>query len=123
MFAIVGVTLDDVMANASPLVRLATALKTRSIRNPQSIVVYTNDPANTHSQISRSKYKDLGVLLTVLYFSEAAVEACNELHIALRILDHIEEAALPATKIIAFQHSPTTTASTKNSQVPSVKRP
>jgi hypothetical protein len=116
VFAIVGVTLDDVMANSLPLVRLALALKARPIRNPESIVVYTNDPANTQSQIFRAKYKDQGVLLNVLYFSEAAVEACNECHVALRILDYVNEGALPATKVIAFQHSSVTTPSTSNSQ-------
>ena len=114
VFAIVGVTLDDVMANALPVVRLALALKARSIRNGESIVIYTHDPANTQSQIFRAKYKDQGVLLSVLYFSEAAVEACNEFRIALRILDYIEEGALPATKVIAFQHSSATMASTSD---------
>ena len=118
MFAVVGVTLADVMANALPLVRLANALKARSIGNEQSIIVYTNDPANTQSQVFRAKYKDRGVFLTVLYFSEAAVKACNELRIPLRILDFVDEGALPATKVIAFTPSSVTTASVINGHRP-----
>jgi len=63
MFAVVGLTLDDVWSGALPQVRLAEALKTRrtqggSLREPtQSIVIYTTDPADTQGPIARAKYK------------------------------------------------------------------
>jgi hypothetical protein len=112
MFAVVGLTLDDVWSGSFPQKRLEDALKARkaqgnSGREPtQIIVVYTTDPADTQGPIARAKYKDKGTFLTLLYFSDAAVEACNELQIPLRILERVDESGLPAKKVIAFEHAP-----------------
>ena len=115
MFAVVGLTLDDIWSGALPQVRLAKALESRS--NPRSkssrpIVIYTNDPGDTQGPATRAKYKDRGTFLTLLYFNDAAIQACNEFQIALKILDHIDESALPARKVIAFEH-PSATPSIK----------
>jgi hypothetical protein len=110
MFAVVGLTLDDVWSGALPQARLAKALEARAKEvnsRPQAmqpIVIYTTDPNDTQGPIARTKYKERGNFLTLLYFNDAAVEACNQLHIPLRILDHIDENGLPAKKVIAFEH-------------------
>lgn len=110
MFAVVGLTLDDVWSGALPQARLAKALEARAKeghplgRATQPIVIYTTDPGDTQGPIERTKYKERGSFLTLLYFNDAAVEACNELHIALRILEHVDEGGLPARRVIAFEH-------------------
>jgi hypothetical protein len=118
MFAVVGLTLDDIWSGALPQMRLAKALEARGkeglARAPatQPIVIYTTDPNDTQGPIARTKYKDRGTFVTLLYFSDAAVEACHELHIPLRILEHVDEGGLPAKKVVAFQH-PSTAPATK----------
>jgi hypothetical protein len=110
MFAVVGLTLDDVWSGSLPQVRLAEALKARRTQGnsrpeaTQPIVIYTTDPEDTQGLIARAKYKERGAFLTFLYFNDAAVGACNEFHIPLRILDHVDEGGLPAKKVIAFEH-------------------
>ena len=110
MFAVVGLTLDDVWSGSLPQVRLAEALKTRTPRGnagreaTSSILIYTTDPSDTQGPIARAKYKEKGTFVTLLYFNDAAVAACNELHIPLNILEHIDESGLPAKRIIAFEH-------------------
>jgi hypothetical protein len=110
MFTVVGLTLDDVWAGSLPQVRLADALKTRKTPDnshrdaKQPIVIYTTDPGDTQGPITRSKYKGKGTFVTILYFNNAAVAACDELKIPLRILDHVEESGLPARKVIAFEY-------------------
>jgi hypothetical protein len=110
MFTVVGLTLDDVWSGSLPQVRLADALKARRTQGAspceatQSIVIYTTDPTDTQGPVVRAKYKEQGAFLTLLYFNDAAVAACNEFHIPLRILDHIDEGGLPEKKVITFEH-------------------
>ncbi|HYL62647.1 MAG TPA: hypothetical protein VE077_08490 [Candidatus Methylomirabilis sp.] len=112
MFAVVGLTLDDVWSGSLPQVRLAAALKTCATEdNPghratPSIVIYTTDPADTQGPRARAKYKEQGTFVTLLYFNDAAVGACNEFHIPLQILEHVDESGLPAKKVVAFEHPP-----------------
>lgn len=116
MFAVVGLTLDDVWSGSLPQVRLAEALKARSARgNPgrgaaSSILIYTTDPADTQGPMARAKYKNKGTFVTLLYLNEAAVRACNELHIPLHILEHVDESGLPSKRVIAFEHASVTPA-------------
>ena len=108
MFAVVGLTLDDVWAGALPQVRLAAALKARGAQSgsqrEQSIVIYTTDPSDTQGPIARAKYKARGNFVTLLYLNEAAVAACNQFHIPLNVLEHVDASGLPAKKVIAFEH-------------------
>jgi hypothetical protein len=110
MFAVVGLTLDDIWSGSLPQVRLGEALKAPGTHGnsrreaTRPIVIYTTDPADTQGPIARTKYKERGTFLTLLYFNDAAVEACNAFHIPLRILDHVDEGGLPAKKVIAFEH-------------------
>ena|ERR1700756_4323018 len=109
MFAVVGLTLDDVWSGALPQVRLAEAIKTRGtqgyLREPtQPVVIYTTDPADTQGPIARAKYKARGTFVTLLYFNEAAVEACNEFHIPLNILENVDASGLPTKRVTAFEH-------------------
>ena len=114
MFSVIGLTLDDVWSGALPQVRLAKALE--DPKNGQSIprdaahriLIYTTDPNNTQGLVERTKYKDRGTFLTLLYFNEPAVQACHQLHIPLRILEHVDERGLPAAKVVAFEYPPTT---------------
>ena len=110
MFAVVGLTLDDVWSGSLPQLRLAEALKARTTQGNSrreataSIVIYTTDPADTQGPLSRAKYKQQGTFVTLLYFNDAAVGACNEFLIPLRILEHVDESGLPAKRVIAFEH-------------------
>ena len=110
MFAVVGLTLDDVWSGALPQARLAKALEARAkegasrSQTAQPILIYTTDPGDTQGPIERMKYKDRGTFLTLLYFNDAAVKACDELHIPLRILGHVDERGLPARRVIAFEY-------------------
>jgi hypothetical protein len=112
MFSVVGLTLDDVWSGALPQVRLAKALDDskngQKVRSDAAhrLVVYTTDPNNTQGLVERTKYKDRGTFLTVLYFNQAAVQACHDLHIPLRILEHVDEQSLPAGKVVAFEYPP-----------------
>jgi hypothetical protein len=110
MFAVVGLTLDDIWSGALPQMRLAKALEERpkdgNSRNSTTkpILIYTTDPNDTQGPVARAKYKERGTFVTVLYFNEAAVAACNELHIPVRILEHIEESGLPEKRVIALKY-------------------
>lgn len=108
MFAVVGLTLDDIWSGALPQGRLAKALEARAgARNSAPrILIYTTDPSDTQGPMARTKYRQQGNFLTLLYFNDAAVEACNEFRIPLKILDHVDESALPVKKVIAFEHPP-----------------
>jgi hypothetical protein len=110
MFAVVGLTLDDVWAGALPQARLADALKTRrtSSEETKPIVIYTTDPADTQGPIARAKYKDRGKFVTLLYFNAAAVAACNRFNIPLNVLEQVDESGLPAKRVVAFEHSTAT---------------
>lgn len=113
MFAVIGLTLDDVWSGALPQVRLAKALEDpkngQKIRRDAArrILIYTTDPNNTQGLVERTKYKERGTFLTLLYFNEPAVEACHQLQIPVRILEHIDEGGLPAAKVVAFEYPPT----------------
>lgn len=110
MLAVVGLTLDDVWSGSLPQLRLAEAFKAGKTQGnsrngaAQSILIYTTDPADTQGPIARAKYKEKGSFVTLLYLNDAAVGACNEFRIPLRILEHVDEAGLPAKRVIAFKH-------------------
>ena len=110
MYVVVGLTLDDVFSGALPQARLAKALEARAkegnsrAASTEPIVIYTTDPNDTQGPMARSKYKERGTFVTLLYFNDAAVAACHELNIPLRILEHIDESGLPAKKVVAFEH-------------------
>lgn len=110
MFSVIGLTLDDVWSGALPQARLAKALEAMAkearsrAQAAEPILIYTTDPSDTQGPVARSKYKERGTFLTLLYFNDAAVQACNDLNIPLRILDHIDESGLPARKVVAFEH-------------------
>ena len=109
MFSVVGLTLDDVRLGSLPHVRLAEALESQAKHardTTEAVEVYTTDPADTQGLIARTKYKERGNFLVFLYFSDAAVTACNEFGIPLRILERIEERALPARRVMALEHHP-----------------
>ena len=106
MFFVVGLTLNDISSGALPQALLAKALNGR--RNPpeqkQRIVIYTTVFSNdTQGLKTRAKYKEQGTFLSFLYFSEAAVQACREHGIPLRIVDELEEQQLPADKIAVLE--------------------
>lgn len=99
IFSVVGLTLDEVSTGSLPHVRLAKTLDDRMTRSnfryAQKIVVYTTVETDTQGLVARTKYRQQGQFLVFLYFNDAAVEACREMGIALRILDRIDESGLP----------------------------
>ena len=99
MFSVVGLTLDEVSSGSLPHVRLSKTLDTRmtktNFRYAEKILVYTTVETDTQGLVARTKYRQQGQFLVFLYFNEAAVEACKEMGIPLRILDRIDESGLP----------------------------
>jgi hypothetical protein len=109
MYAVVGLTLNDVSEGALPQVRLAEALEERAkhgrVQSEASrIVVYTTDGADTQGLIARTKYKEHGAFLVFLYFSASAVQVCQEHGIPLRIVDQVEERGLPAKRVTVLEY-------------------
>ena len=110
MFYVVGLTVDDISSGALPQVRLADALDAcmrqgKARREPtQRIVVYTTEATDTQGLVARTKYKEQGGFLVFLYFSDGAVQICKEFGIPLRVLDRVEERALPSNKVIVLEH-------------------
>jgi len=99
MFSVVGLTLDEVSSGALPHIRLSKTLDNRmtksNFRYAERILVYTTIEADTQALVARTKYRQQGQFLVFLYFNDAAVEACREIGIPLRILDRIAESELP----------------------------
>src|SRR5947209_11747478 len=95
MFSVVGLTLDEVSSGALPHVHLAKTLDTRMTRSnfrfAEIILVYTTVETDTQGSAARTKYKGQGQFLVFLYFNDAAVAACKEIGIPIRVLDRIEE--------------------------------
>jgi hypothetical protein len=102
MFSVVGLTLDEVSSGMLPHVRLAKTLDERmtkrNFRLAEIVQVYTTIETDTQAPAARSKYKDQGQFLVFLYFNDAAVAACKEMGIAIRVLDRIEDAQLPVRR-------------------------
>ena len=110
MFAVIGLTLDDVWSGKPPQLRLAELIEQRKkqgklVYEPaKPVLVYTTDSNDTQGLVARTKYKDRGAFLGFLYFSDGAVDICNETGIPLRILDHVEERDLPAKKVTVIEY-------------------
>ena len=102
MFSVVGLTLDEVSSGSLPHNRLAKTLANRmtksSFRVAEIILVYTTVETDTQGSAERTKYRQQGQFLVFLYFNDAAVEACKEIGISLRILDRIDERELPSRR-------------------------
>jgi hypothetical protein len=102
MFSVVGLTLDEVSSGSLPHVRLARTLDERmtksNFRYAEKILVYTTIDTDTHGLVARTKYRQQGQFLVFLYFNDAAVEACREMDIPVRILDRVEENELPSRR-------------------------
>jgi hypothetical protein len=102
MFSLIGLTLDEVSSGLLPHVRLAKALDNRmtksNFRYAEMVLVYTTIETDTQALVARTKYMEQGQFLVFLYFNDAAVEACKEIGIPLRVLDRIEESELPSRR-------------------------
>ena len=102
MFSVVGLTLDEVSSGALPHMRLSKTLDSRmtktNFRYAERILVYTTIETDTQALVARTKYRQQGQFLVFLYFNDAAVEACREMGIPLRVLERIEEPELPARR-------------------------
>jgi hypothetical protein len=99
MFSVVGLTLDEVSSGNLPHVYLAKTLDARmtktNFRFAEILLVYTTVDTDTQGSAARTKYKQQGQFLVFLYFNDAAVEACKEIGIPIRVLDRIDESELP----------------------------
>ena len=119
MFSVVGLTLDDLWSGKPPQVRLAEILEEREKKgkafrvSSKPVVVYTTDSNDTQGLVARTKYKDRGAFLVFLYFSDGAVDACNELGIPLRVLEHVDERVLPAKRVKVLEHPSVTSTAKK----------
>jgi hypothetical protein len=102
MFSVIGLTLDEVSSGSLPHAHLAKALDDRvkksNFRYAEIILVYTTVETDTQGLVARAKYKQQGQFLMFLYFNDAAVEACKEMGIPIRVLDRIDESELPSRR-------------------------
>lgn len=107
MFSVVGLTLHEVSSGSLPHVHLAKTLDNRmtkiNFRYSERISVYTTVETDTQGLVERTKYRQQGQFLVFLYFNDAAVEACREMGIPLRILDRIEECELPSRRAVVME--------------------
>ncbi len=107
MFSVVGLTLDEVSSGSLPHVHLARTLDDRmtksNFRYAERISVYTTVETDTQGLVARTKYRQQGQFLVFLYFNDAAVEACREMGIPLRILDRIDECELPSRRATVME--------------------
>src|SRR5258707_5784844 len=102
MFSVVGLTLDEVSSGSLPHNNLAKTLDNRmtksNFRFAEIILVYTTVETDTQGSAERTKYRQQGQFLVFLYFNDAAVEACREIGIPVRVLDRIEGSELSARR-------------------------
>jgi hypothetical protein len=111
MFAVVGLTLEDISTGDLPQLRLADALEARSKQihyppgTPTDVAVYTTSATDTQALVARTKYREKGQFLVFLYFNDAAVQICKEAGIALRIVDRVDAGELPANKETVLERS------------------
>jgi hypothetical protein len=107
MFSVVGLTLDEVSTGLLPHVHLAKTLDNRmtksNFRLAEIILVFTTVETDTQGLVARTKYRQQGQFLVFLYFNDAAVEACKEMGIPIRILDRIDESELPSRRTTVLQ--------------------
>jgi hypothetical protein len=107
MFTVVGLTLDEVSSGSLPHVHLAKTLDNRmtksNFRFAEIILVYTTIETDTQGSAARTKYKQQGQFLVFLYFNDAAVEACREIGIPIRVLDRIAESELPPRRATVLE--------------------
>jgi hypothetical protein len=107
MFSVVGLTLDEVSSGSLPHVRLAKTLDERmtksNFRFREIILVYTTVETDTQGPAARTKYRQQGQFLVFLYFNDAAVEACKEIGIPIRVLDRIDERELPSRRATVLE--------------------
>jgi hypothetical protein len=111
MFAVVGLTLNDISAGELPQLRLADAIDARLKQihyppgTPTEVAVYTNSASDTQALIARTKYREQGEFLVFLYFNDAAVQICKEAGIPLRIVDRVDRSELPSNKETVLERS------------------
>jgi hypothetical protein len=107
MFSVVGLTLDEVSSGSLPHVHLAKTLDDRmtksNFRYAEMILVYTTVEADTQGLIARTKHRQQGQFLVFLYLNDAAVEACKEIGIPIRVLDRIDESELPSRRATVLE--------------------
>jgi hypothetical protein len=106
LFSVIGLTLDEVSAGSLPHVRLAKTLDARmtktNFRYAENILVTTVD-TDTQGLVERTKYRQQGQFLVFLYFNDAAVAACREMGIPIRVLDRIDENGLPSRRATVME--------------------
>jgi hypothetical protein len=111
MFAVVGLTLNDISSGDLPQLRLADALDVRLKQShyppgtPKEVAVYTTSSTDTQALVARTKYREQGEFLVFLYFNDAAVQICKEAGIPLRIVDRIDLSELPSNKETVLERS------------------
>jgi hypothetical protein len=105
-FAVVGVAWEAVGPDRNPHLRLAEALKKQLTRvnfrhtNMRQAVVYGNDRIDTHILPAlRKKYRSSGRFCEFLFLNEASRAACEQFGIRLKILDMVEEDAIPGRRV------------------------
>ena len=111
MFAVVGLTLNDISSGDLPQLRLADVLDARLKQihyppgTPTEVAVYTTSSTDTQALVARAKYREQGEFLVFLYFNDAAVQICKDAGIPLHIVDRVEDKELPANRETVLERS------------------
>ena len=109
MFAVVGLTQEEVAAARHPCVRLAHALK-RQLAQPwftyglaDRALVYALDVTDmTGLQELSERNEDLGKFFQFAFFNDVACEACRQFGIKLQALEYISQESIPASRTIVL---------------------
>jgi len=104
MFSVVGVTNEDYATGDEPARRLGDALDQQLVAERPSgpavtIVVYSVDSTAMETLAAlRDRYQEHGRFHQFYYFNEAACDACAEFDIDLRVLETLNEEAVPQAR-------------------------
>ena len=104
MFSVVGVTKEDYVTGNEPARRLGDALYEQLLAERPSgpavtVVVYSVDGTAMETLAAlRDRYQERGRFHQFYYFNEAACDASAEFGIELRILETINDDAVPQAR-------------------------
>ncbi len=109
MFALVGLTQEEVTAGHHPCARLAHALKQQmtlpwfTYGSADRALVYAADSMDMPAvQGLREEYQDGAGFSQFAFFNDVACEACRQFGIDLLVLEYVNEDSIPASRTIVL---------------------
>jgi hypothetical protein len=106
MFTVIGVTNADYANGNDPAVLLGNALDAQMQAAPPAgpalrVLAYAVDGTNMETlEGLRHHYEPQGRFHQFYYFNEAAAQACRDFEIELRIMEVVNDQAVPAARAV-----------------------